>query len=55
MTLRKISTPEEDRVAQCRDPGHRLPSHIVLENGVYEWTCPGCGGKTTFRVSQPTL
>jgi predicted RNA-binding Zn-ribbon protein involved in translation (DUF1610 family) len=42
-------------VKVCKNPEHNPPSHIVLEPGAYEHTCPGCGHKTVFRVTAPTL
>lgn len=38
----------------CNDPGHNPPSHIYLENGIYENVCPSCGKVTRFFVSNPT-
>jgi len=37
----------------CLNPEHKPPMHIVLENGVYEHICPGCGHKTIFTVNRP--
>lgn len=39
----------------CRHPEHQPPMHIVLENGTYEYTCPGCGEVRTIVVNKPTL
>jgi len=44
--LKKIA----DVPKPCLHPCHNPPSHIVLEPGVYEYTCPGCGKKITFEV-----
>lgn len=44
--LRKI----KDAPKPCLHPEHNPPSHIVLEPGTYEHTCPGCGYKTIFEV-----
>ncbi len=38
----------------CTDPEHKPPMHIVLEPGVYEHTCPGCGAKITFTIQAKT-
>lgn len=38
----------------CTAPNHNPPHHIVLENGVYRYTCPACGHVQTFTVSNPT-
>lgn len=35
----------------CMHPEHNPPTHIVLEPGHYEYTCPSCGEKTRFIVS----
>lgn len=34
----------------CLNPEHNPPAHIVLEPGVYEHTCPGCGHTVSFTV-----
>jgi len=44
--LRKIA----DEPKPCLHPEHNPPSHIVLSPGTYEYTCPGCGERQTFRV-----
>jgi hypothetical protein len=49
MGLKKIA----DLSKPCLDPSHNPPGHIVLEAGVYEWTCPACGHATTFTVTRP--
>ena len=46
--LRKISGPPK---SPCRHPEHNSPGMIVLEPGMYEHTCPGCGNKQIFTVS----
>ena len=55
MTLRKIKDldgwPEVQR--PCTHPEHRPPTMIVLTDGVWEYTCPGCGHVTTFTVANP--
>lgn len=43
------SRPEKS----CRHPEHNPPGHIVLPPGEHEYTCPGCGQKTTFTVQSP--
>lgn len=53
MTLKKVSTPEEDRQRMCRWPEHNPPMHIVLSPGTYEHTCDKCGKKTVFTVRGP--
>lgn len=49
--LRKIRdlSPEET----CVSPAHNPPMHIVLDDGVYEYTCPACGKTITFVVNKP--
>jgi hypothetical protein len=49
--LRKIG----DLPKICRHPEHHPPSMIVLPDGVYEYTCPGCGARQRFIVSSPTI
>ena len=34
----------------CMNPGHYPPSMIVLPDGIYEHTCPGCGNVETVVV-----
>lgn len=54
MTLRKVVEFKEN--TPCRDPGHNPPNMIVLDPGMYEWTCPGCGQKQYLTVPpRPTL
>jgi len=47
MTLRKT----EDSIVHCLHPEHMPPMHIVLDPGVYEHTCPGCGETKRFIIS----
>lgn len=49
--LRKIA----DAPRPCLSPEHNPPSMIVLEPGVYEYTCPSCGKTVTFTVAGVTL
>lgn len=51
MPTRKIS----DLPRPCGDPDHDPPTHIVLENGIYEHECPKCGQVGRFEVSRPTM
>lgn len=54
MPLKKIGDLPKNTV--CRDPEHNPPGMIVLESGLYEHTCPGCGHASTFIVpEQPSL
>lgn len=58
MPTRKIGDLVHPSVAgakTCRDSEHNPPSHIVLENGIYEHECPGCGYKRTFTVNKPSM
>lgn len=49
--LRKIANlPKEHG---CLNPGHDFPSMIVLEEGVWEHTCPGCGHTQVVTVQHP--
>lgn len=43
--LRKIRD-----IKPCLDPAHKPPTHLYLEPGEYEWTCPSCGTKQIFTV-----
>lgn len=47
--LKKIENDEKI----CVSPEHTPPSHMVYRPGTYEWTCPKCKTKTTFRVNGP--
>jgi hypothetical protein len=54
MTLRKIKSFPEPKI--CRHPEHDPPSMIVLDLGVWEHTCPGCGKTQTIVVPHgPTM
>jgi len=53
VSLRKIK--DIDDWAGCNSPEHDPPGMIVLESGVYEWTCPQCGHRTVFFVARPTF
>lgn len=46
MTLKRI----DDEKPPCLDPSHDPPSHMALQPGTYEWTCPACGHVTRFEV-----
>lgn len=48
--LRKIRD-----IKPCLDPAHNPPSHLYLEAGEYEWTCPSCGKKVEFIVPSVTF
>ena len=48
MPLRKI----KDFPKVCKHPEHNPPTMIVLEVGVYEYTCPSCGKVTIFTVPE---
>lgn len=51
MPLKKIADlPEFAKYEPCQHPEHNPPSHVHLKPGVYEYECPGCHRKTTFRV-----
>lgn len=34
----------------CRHPEHNPPGHIVLEPGIYHYTCPGCGHTRRIEI-----
>ena len=39
---------------RCYYPDHDPPQHIVLEPGMYEHTCEGCGKRQVFIVHGPS-
>ena len=50
MPLKKIGNLP--KFYYCRNPEHNPPTMIVLPDGIYEHTCPGCGQTTTFTVQR---
>ncbi len=55
MPLRKLPEPKSQGIV-CLHSEHNPPGGIVLDPGVYEWVCPGCGKATQFRVPErPSL
>ncbi len=36
----------------CLSPEHNPPSMIVLEPGLYRYTCPACGNVVEFTVGR---
>lgn len=46
--MRKIRDFREP--LHCQHPEHNPPSMIVLEPGIYEHVCPGCGRKQMVIV-----
>lgn len=46
--LRKVA----DIPRTCTSPAHDPPTMIVLQPGVYEYTCPACGETFTFTVAR---
>lgn len=51
MPIRKIA----DLPKICSHPEHHPPSHVSLEDGLYEHTCPECGRTRRFRVDHPKM
>jgi hypothetical protein len=52
MTIRRVGDYWDDLLADmkvCVHPEHPLPQDLVLEAGMYEHTCPGCGHVLRFR------
>jgi len=43
---------------KCENPEHNPldPSfysyYLLLNAGIYEWKCPGCGQKTVFKITE---
>lgn len=48
--LRKVA----DIPRACTSPAHDPPTMIVLQPGVYEYTCPVCGETSTFTIARVT-
>ncbi len=51
--LKKIRELDKQRI--CKHPEHNPPGHIVLPPGVYEHTCPACGIRIVFTVTDTGL
>ena len=51
--LKRISNNEWDE-KPCLSPEHNPPTHIVLQPGTYEYTCPSCGKTVRFIVPSIT-
>jgi len=45
--LKKIRGSEDK---DCRSSEHNPPTHIVLDAGEYEYTCPACGHVQKFTI-----
>jgi Zn finger protein HypA/HybF involved in hydrogenase expression len=39
-----------DLPRHCSDPEHSPPTHQSFEHGIWQHTCPACGGTQTFVV-----
>lgn len=50
MTIKKIET--WPKIKQRLNPEHNPPTHICLEPGSYEHTCPGCGKTQQFTIQE---
>lgn len=55
MPLKRIDRGDRWKRDLCRHPEHNPPGMICLPPGTYEHECPGCGQKSQFTVSAPTL
>ena len=56
MPLRKIEDNQCDKYKElCQHPEHNPPSHMVLEPGTYEYTCPACHNIVIFTVPRITM
>lgn len=59
MPLRKLPEHEGgwrlEPEQPCTHAEHNPPTMIVLEPGLYEHTCPGCGKEQRFRVQPPVM
>lgn len=52
--MKKIADFKE--INYCLNPSHNPPTMIVLEPGIYEHVCPGCGKKQRVVVPlEPTF
>ena len=49
--LRKIA----DLPELCHHPEHNPPTHYFYQDGVYEYTCPGCGKTQILTIRNPTM
>ncbi len=47
--FRRIDTPVDNK-GECTSIEHNPPSHMYLEGGTYEYTCPQCGNTVTIIV-----
>lgn len=44
-----------DLPVPCWHQDHDPARHVVLEDGIYEHTCPSCGESQRFEVSRPKM
>ena len=51
--FKKIKSFEKEDI--CQDSEHNPPTLIVLEPGVYEYTCPSCGHVTIVEIPLITM
>lgn len=51
MPTKKIA----DLLRPCRHMDHDPPRNIVLDDGIYEHSCPGCGEVQAFEVNRPKM
>jgi len=56
MPFRKLPNNDKWHLQNgCKDREHNPPGLIVLDDGVHEYTCPGCGHKQYIVVNKPRL
>lgn len=48
--MKQIKKYTKENFPLCSNPEHNPPSHIVLDPGIYEHTCPSCGKTEQFEV-----
>jgi hypothetical protein len=48
--IRDLSPAQWGQPAPCSSPDHEFPSMIVLEPGVWEHVCAGCGRRTQVVI-----
>lgn len=52
--FRKI-VDSKDTKQTCLHPSHNPPMFMVLEEGIWEYTCPNCGKTQIINVYKPTF
>lgn len=45
----------EDLKQECNSSEHNPPTHIYLQPGLWEWSCPNCQKTKIVRVPKITM